>query len=248
MATYVLVHGGGHGGWCYRFVAKILRQHGHEVYTPTLTGLSDRSHLLSTDVDLDMHIRDVVNLLKFEELTEVILVGHSYGGMVITGAADRAPERIANIVYLDAAYPFDGQSLSDIAAEMMSAAYQDVQTVNGVEVVLVPGCNPMTPEDYYGVTDPALIEWMKPKLSAHPWKCFSQKLQLQNEAAMRAIPVSFVVTEIQRDTLTDEHKEGLRALTQGRYWEIETGHDLMISAPEPTAEALLQVAAAVEEV
>lgn len=243
MATFVLVHGGGHGGWCYRFVAKRLREQGHDVYTPTLTGLSDRSHLLSADIDLDLHIQDVVNLLAFEELSDVILVGHSYGGMVITGTADRASERIANIVYLDAAYPFDGQSLADVAEEMMTAAYQEVQIVDGVEVVLVPGCYPMTENDYYGVTDPALIEWMRPKLSAHPWKCFSQKLQLHNEAAMRAIPVSFVVTEIQRDTLTEEHKEGLRALTQGRYWEIETGHDLMISAPEETAEVLLKVAA-----
>lgn len=90
MATYVLVHGGGHGGWCYQRVARLLRGEGHDVYTPTLTGLGERSHLVSPRVDLDLQITDVVNVLHYEDLHDVILVGHSYGGMVITGVADRA--------------------------------------------------------------------------------------------------------------------------------------------------------------
>ena len=94
MATYVLVHGGGHGGWCYQRVAPRLRNAGHEVYTPTLTGLGERSHLLSADVDLDMHITDVTAVLHYEDLRDVILVGHSYGGMVVTGVADRASDRV----------------------------------------------------------------------------------------------------------------------------------------------------------
>jgi pimeloyl-ACP methyl ester carboxylesterase len=94
MATYVLVHGGAHGGWCYQPVARILRSRGQEVYTPTLTGLGEREHLLSPSVDLDCHITDVVKLLQFEDLHEVILVGHSYGGMVITGVADRSTDRV----------------------------------------------------------------------------------------------------------------------------------------------------------
>jgi pimeloyl-ACP methyl ester carboxylesterase len=89
MATYVLVHGGGHGGWCYQRVGRLLRKAGHEVYTPSLTGLAECSHLLSTHVDLDLHIQDIVALLHYEDLEDVILVGHSYGGMVITGVADR---------------------------------------------------------------------------------------------------------------------------------------------------------------
>ena len=103
MATYVLVHGGGHGGWCYQRVARILRAAGHDVYTPTLTGLGERSHLVSADVDLDLHIRDIVAVLHYEDLRDVILVGHSYGGMVITGVADRATDRVGRLVYLDAA-------------------------------------------------------------------------------------------------------------------------------------------------
>ncbi len=94
MATFVLVHGGGHGGWCYQKVARLLRAAGHEVYSPTLTGLGERSHLVSSEVDLDLQITDVVNVLRYEDLRDVILVGHSYGGMVITGVADRAADRV----------------------------------------------------------------------------------------------------------------------------------------------------------
>lgn len=241
MATYVLVHGGGHGGWCYQFVAKILRAAGHEVYTPTLTGLGERRHLLHPDIDLDLQIADVVNLLEFEDLQEVILVGHSYGGMVITGVADRVPDRLKNLVYLDAAYPMNNQSLVDVAGEMMRAAYESVQVIDGVELVLFPGKFPMVPGDYYGVTDPEQIAWMAPKLTPHPWKCFSQKLVLNNEARLRQIPVSFVVTAIQKQTLSEEEKAGAKALTEGRFWEVDTGHDLMISEPEETARILASI-------
>ena len=119
MATYVLVHGGGHGGWCYQRVARLLRSSGHDVYTPTLSGLGERSNLLSPDIDLDLHVRDVVAVLHYEDLHDVILVGHSYGGMVITGAADRAADRIGRVVYLDAANPENGQSLVDVAGPII---------------------------------------------------------------------------------------------------------------------------------
>ncbi|GAB3108565.1 alpha/beta hydrolase [Aestuariicella hydrocarbonica] len=243
MATYVLVHGGGHGGWCYRFVARWLREKGHDVYTPTLTGLSDRSHLLSPAVDLNLHITDIVNLLNYEELTDVILVGHSYGGMVITGVADRATDRIGNVVYLDAAYPMNGQSLADVAPEMMSAAHNDKRVVDGVELVLFPGSYPMTDDDYYGVTDPALIDWMKPKLSPHPWACFTQKLELVNEAAMRQLPQSFIACSA---NMQDEYREALQGLCQGRFWEIDTGHDLMITEPAWVANVLQEISLAGE--
>ncbi len=125
MATYVLVHGGGHGGWCYQRVARILRASGHEVYAPTLTGLGERSHLLNSDVDLHRHIEDVVAVLHYEDLRDVILVGHSYGGMVITGVADRASDRIGRLVYLDAATPRNGQSLVDVAGPIIEAVPPD---------------------------------------------------------------------------------------------------------------------------
>src|SRR6478672_3300963 len=138
MATYVLVHGGGHGGWCYQRVARLLRSSGHEVYTPTLSGLGERSNLLSPDIDLDLHIRDIAAVLHYEDLRDVILVGHSYGGMVITGVADRATDRIGRLVYLDAATPVNGQSLVDVAGPIIEAVRPDGKVIEGVELVLLP--------------------------------------------------------------------------------------------------------------
>ncbi len=236
MATYVLVHGGGHGGWCWQAVARRMRARGQEVYTPTLTGLGERAHLLSAAVDLELQITDVVKLLEFEDLRDVILVGHSYGGMVITGVADRATERVGQLVYLDAAYPQNGQSLVDHAGPMMLAARARSRVVDGIELVLFPGEDPL---NYYGVTDPAQLAWMKPKLTPHPWQCFEQKLVLRNEAAMRAIPQSFICCSFHMD---DAGRAALKALAKGRYWEVDTGHDLMISEPEKVAELLLGLA------
>ena len=102
MSTFVLVHGAWHGSWCWKRVRKALQDQGHQVFTPTLTGLAERSHLLSPSVNLDTHIDDVVNLIRWEELSDVVLCGHSYAGAVISGVADRIPERIRSLVYLDA--------------------------------------------------------------------------------------------------------------------------------------------------
>ena len=237
MARYVLVHGGGHGGWCYQPVARLIRAQGHEVYTPTLTGLGEREHLMSPTIDLETHITDVAKVLQFEELTDVILVGHSYGGMVISGVADRVPERIRNLVFLDAAMPQNGQSLVDHAGPFMLAARSRSRVVNGIELVLFPGEDPM---GFFGVKDPEQIAWMKPKLTPHPWKCFEQKLVLKNEAAMRKIPQSIIVCS---SHMNDQARAGLKALSNGRFWEIDTGHDLMITEPQKVADALLEIAA-----
>jgi len=235
MAMFVLVHGGGHGGWCYQRVARLLRGQGHEVYTPTLTGLGEREHLLSPAVDLDMHILDVVKVLQFEDLREVILVGHSYGGMVITGVADRATDRIGHLVFLDAATPENGQSLVDVAGPLINAARVDGRVVDGMELVLFPGKDPM---HYYGITDPEQLAWVKPKLTPHPFKCFDQKLQLHNEAAMRKLPRTHIVCT---STLATRDVAALQAESEGRVWDVDTGHDLMVSEPEAVTELLLRL-------
>ena len=111
MATFVLVHGAWHGSWCWKRVRTALHARGHEVFTPTLTGVAERSHLLSPDVNLSTHIQDVVNLMQWEELSDVVLCGHSYGGCVISGVADRMPSRLRALVYLDAFVLASGQSL-----------------------------------------------------------------------------------------------------------------------------------------
>ena len=235
MATYVLVHGGAHGGWCYGKVARLLRRAGHEVYTPTMTGLGEREHLLSVAIDLDMHIADIVNVLQFEDLGDVILVGHSYGGMVITGVADRASDRVGHLVFLDAATPDNGQSLEDVAGPIIRRARQYGETISGVETVLYPTLEPI---DYFGVTDPADIDWMRMRLTPHPWRCYTQKLRLNNEAAVRRIPQTHILCT---STLQRRDIEALGRLTEGRLWDIDSGHDLMITEPEAVAELLLRI-------
>jgi pimeloyl-ACP methyl ester carboxylesterase len=116
MATFVLVHGAWSGGHVWRPNARALRQAGHDVYTPTLTGVGERSHLLRAGIDLDTQIADVLNVIKYEQLSDIVLCGHSYGGMVVTGVADAVPERISSLVYLDAFVPENGQALSDLVA------------------------------------------------------------------------------------------------------------------------------------
>jgi pimeloyl-ACP methyl ester carboxylesterase len=237
MATYVLVHGGGHGGWCYQRVARLLRAAGHEVVTPTLSGLGERSHLMGPGIDLDTHITDVVNVLRYDDLRDVILVGHSYGGMVVTGVADRATDRIGRLVYLDAANPVNNQSLVDVSGPVIEAVRPHGRVVDGVELVLLPD-----PEivKLYGVTDPDDIAWMTDRLTPHPWVCFEQKLRLTNEDALWAIPQYHIVCT---STLATRDRELMgKARADGRLWDIDTGHDLMITEPEATADALLQVA------
>jgi pimeloyl-ACP methyl ester carboxylesterase len=237
MRTYVLVHGGGHGGWCYKKLTPFLRAAGHEVYAPTLTGLGERKHLLRPEIDLDLHITDIVNLLDYEDLTNVILLGHSYGGMVITGVADRAGVRIGDLVYLDAAHPKSGESLADVSPAMMSMAQNEMRVLDGVELVLFPDSKAIP---YLGVTQPADFAWMKSKITPHPWKCFTQQLQLRDEAAVRRIARTNINCTASLAMSTPERRAG--QLDGNRNFEIDTGHDLMITEPKAVADMLLQIA------
>lgn len=237
MAAFVLVHGGGHGGWCYKLVAQRLRARGHEVHTPSLSGLADRRHLMSPAIDLDTHIADIAELLEFEDMRDAILVGHSYGGMVITGAADRKPERVGHRVYLDAAYPRDGESLYEHAYPMIHAARQGLRMVDGVEVVMEPMPGMAA---FFGVTDPELAAWTEARLTLQPWKCFEQKIAFTNEKAMRAIPESHLVCT---STLAGRDVALLTERAQGRVWDIDTGHDLMLTEPDWVATRLDAIAA-----
>ncbi len=220
-------------------VAPILRAAGHDVYTPTLTGLGERSHLLGPHVDLDLHIQDVVAVLEFEDLHDVILVGHSYGGMVITGSADRAAARVGRLVYLDAATPTNGQSLRDVAGPIIEAVRPFGETVDGLELVLLPAPDA---DLLYGVTDPDDLAWMSERLTGHPWQCFEQPLALENEAALWAIPKYHIVCTSTIATRDPKLIDDARA--RGRFWDIDTGHDLMITEPQAVADALLEVAVA----
>jgi pimeloyl-ACP methyl ester carboxylesterase len=232
VGTFVLVHGGCHGGWCYQPVAALLRAAGHQVYAPTLTGLGERSHVMGPQVDLTCHVRDDVGLLRFEDLSDVILVGHGYGGMVITGAADRAPERVGHLLYLDAPVPQNGQSLLDVANGALAGMRRYVMRVAGVELCHPPAADLLP---VCGVSDPALAQWMAPRLTPHPWRCFEQALDLSNEAALAAIPQSHVVSNLGSSCRDIDQ---LRVTGDGRCWELATGHDMMLTKPDWIADKL----------
>jgi pimeloyl-ACP methyl ester carboxylesterase len=237
MATYVLVHGGGHGGWCYAKVRRVLESAGHEVFAPSLTGLAERSGALSPDVDLEFHIDDVMQLLHYWDLHDVVLVGHSYGGMVITGVGDRAAGRIGKLVYLDAANPKNGQSLIDVAGPMIEMTRPAGTVVNGVELVLLPVPGAAA---FYGVEDPDDLAWMDARLTGHPWKCFAQKLRLTNEDALWAIPQFHIVCD--STIATRDSRIIGKARAEGRLWHVDTGHDLMITEAQFVAGALEEIA------
>ena len=168
----------------------------------------------------------------------MILVGHSYGGMVITGVADRAAARIGRLVYLDAANPVNGQSLLDVAGPMIEATRPSGQVVDGVELVLLPFPDAGR---FYGVEDDDDVAWMADRLTGHPWACFEQPLVLTDEDTLWAIPRYHIVCSATVPTRDATMVAEARAA--GRFWEIDTGHDLMITEPEFVADALMQVAA-----
>lgn len=186
MATYVLVHGAWHGGWCWKKVTPLLRAAGHDVFTPTLTGLGERVHLLTPAVGLETHIQDVLGVVHYEDLRQVILVGHSYGGMVITGVAHQATDRLAHLVYLDAFVPHDGQCLLDLPPPEMAAAQREqAKTIgDGWRV-------PPLPLEAFGVTDQADLRWAGPKVGDQPRLTFEQPVRYASEAGA-ALPRTYI--------------------------------------------------------
>ncbi len=154
MAIFVLVHGAWHGGWCWQRVARLLRAAGHDVYTPTLTGLGERAHLLSPAIGLDTHIKDILGVLFYEDLRDVVLVGHSYAGMVITGVAEQTAKRLRHLVYLDAFVPWEGQSLLDLMGETEALIVRERAARDGDG-----WCVPPLPLEAFGVTKPADLAW-----------------------------------------------------------------------------------------
>jgi pimeloyl-ACP methyl ester carboxylesterase len=217
-------------------VARRLRAQGHEVHCPTLTGLGERSHLLTSGVDLDTHVADVVSLQHHEDLRDVVLAGHSYGGMVVTGVADRAPDRVAQLVYLDAVIPRDGESLADVFPEFATAMRAAVRVVDGVEVLATLA----DVLDDFGVRDPRDRAWLRARLSPHPWRTFEQRLALADEDAVRRLPRTTINCTATLGSVTPEQQR--RRLDADRVWEVETGHDLMLTEPDALASLLGRLA------
>jgi len=231
MATLVLVHGTTAGGWVWNHIRQRLRNAGHEVYTPTLTGLGERVHLLSREVGLNTHVMDIVNVLRYEDLRNVILVGHSYAGMVITGVADQAPDRIRKLIYFDAAVPETGESMLDLVpAEVRQDTERRVQLEG--EGWLIPVMR--GPNDV-----PA-------KNTPHPWKSWVDPLMLQNSAT-RQLPCTYIRFSADKQPgayfqLAME-KSWRRAQMWGwKLYEVETVHQILPD-PEPKAAVLLDLVA-----
>ena len=232
--TYLLIHGAWHGGWCWQRVSKLLRAAGHDVFTPTLTGLGEREHLLTREVGLYTHIEDILQVLRFEDLHDVIMVGHSYSGMVITGVAEAAPERIAQLVYLDAFVPADGQSICDFRSPELLAAYQEQVRVQGEGYKIPP-----LPAEAYGIISEDDIAWVNSKLTAHPFKTHIDKLRVADPRAAK-IPRAYIYCTDPPAGPLDQFAQRLRDDRSWKYREIATGHDAMITEPELLTSMLLE--------
>src|SRR4051794_27671306 len=192
MATFVLVHGAWAGGWIWKKIVPLLRVAGHNVHATTATGMGDRVHLAGPAVDLDTHITDVANVIDFEDLTDVTLVGWSYGGMIITGVAERLPERLAGLIYLDALVPADGEDSYDAerSPEAVRAADGAAAEAAGLPGFLV--VDPYTDWIRSLTPDPADQAWLFAKLVPQPLATYTQPIRLGNPAAT-AVPRSFIL-------------------------------------------------------
>jgi pimeloyl-ACP methyl ester carboxylesterase len=237
VATFVIVHGAWGGAWSWnKYIVPMLREAGQTVFPVTLTGLGERSHLSSPEVSLDTHVQDVVNVLFYEDLNDVILVGHSYGGNVITGAADRIPERIQQLVYLDAATPSDGQASADSFPGRRDQIEEQARR-EGDGWKIAPGDAP--PDQRAEIT-----EWARPRRSPMPIKTMTTPVKLTRGET--TLPRSYVYCTVGKTpgSAQASRAERVRDNPSWQYFELETGHNLHYSAPKETVEILLQLAKA----
>ncbi|MFE1191418.1 alpha/beta fold hydrolase [Streptomyces olivaceoviridis] len=240
MSTFLLVHGAWHSGRCWERVVPLLEAAGHRVFAPSLTGFGDKAHLLGPEVGLDTHVDDVVGLITEENLGDVVLVGHSYAGLVISSAANRIPERIAHLVYLDAMVPEDGESAVDVQPMTRQLIELAEKSESGWRVPPLP--EQPAPFGLFGVTDPADVAWLRGMLSDQPVRCLQQPVRLGNPAA-HAIPrthihnVGAMPAGVTRRPVPPIQPNG----TAAQVWELPTGHDCMITMPSELSELLLKL-------
>lgn len=235
MSTFVLVHGAWHGGWAWQRVVPALRAAGHEVHTPTLTGLSDRAHTLTPQVGLSTHVQDVVALIENHDLHDVVLVGHSYAGQIITGVADRVPEHLNKKVHLDAFVGEDGEAAVDLLPATVAGHWREAADGPGFGWLV-----PVRSLAKLGVTDQPDVDWLTPRLTPHPWLTYTEPLRLTGKGDQ--VPSTFIECV---DWMRVFAAQAQRAAARG--WpvhEIATGHEAMVTAPDELAALLLDVAAA----
>lgn len=228
--TFVLVHGACHGGWCWSRVAPLLRAAGHDVFTPTLTGFGERAHLLGPDVGPATVVQDVVAVLEWEELTDVVLVGHSFGSLVALGVAQRVPERLARLVLLDGVLVEPGEpGFAGLPPE--AGRERTAQAAGGLTYPPPPAAN-------FGVSEPDDLAWLERRLTPHPLRTYTEPFGLTAPLG-NGVPVTYICcTDPAYPAVHSAHAIVRR---EGWEWrELATGHDAMISDPDATVAELLR--------
>jgi len=237
---FVLVHGAFHGAWCWAPVAKHLRAQNHLVYTPTQTGLADRKHLMSPNIDMETFVMDVLNVIESEELDNVVLVGHSYGARSITGVVDRIPGRIARLIYLDGGLPINGKSRLDSTPE--PARSQRIESSanfdGGISV-------PPPHASAFGIVDPQLVAWVNRRITPQPFGVEKSAVKLDN-AIGNGRPVTYVRCIDPPFPTVRESADYARSQSGWRFIEFSGCHDAMITHPKEVAELLVAEANVVE--
>jgi pimeloyl-ACP methyl ester carboxylesterase len=232
MKTFVLVHGAWHGGWCWRRVADLLEAKGHKVFTPTLTGVGERSHLImSGTITLDTHITDVVNVIQWESLQDIVLVGHSYGGFVVSGVAEQVQPAISSIVFLDAFVPQNGQSLIDLTVpDAPVAKFATAKSDVG---------RPAPPAKAFRVNEKDQA-WVDSKLTPQPTAVSLTPIVLTG-AREKIAKKTYIRAEFYPNPTFEDYFEKLRKDPTWRTYSVPSGHDVMIDMPDRLAAILLEV-------
>jgi len=236
MTAFVLVHGAFLGGWCWRDVAARLRAAGHDVFTPTLTGLGERYHLATSDTDLETHIQDINGVIDWEDLNDIVLVGHSYAGMVVGGVAGRRSDRIKAIIYLDAHIPRDGMSMVDMNPPERAQAFQKAaEAYNGWQI-------PPHTAEYYGVRDKELQSWIDAKCVPLPLKCLGSRTDQSGTPHPGIARQVYVRCTDPMMPIFQKSQEWAQAQGSWECKEMPTAHFLMLTAPEAVSDLLLEYA------
>jgi pimeloyl-ACP methyl ester carboxylesterase len=230
--TFLVCHGAWSAGWAWKKIHPLMNGAGHRLVTPTYTGLGERAHLAHPGIDLEAHIADMLNVIKYEDLRDIVLIGHSYGGMVATGVADRARDKVRQLIYVDAFVPADGQSLLDLNEVARSAMRNAARNGDGWRVPPNP-----TPPD----TSPEDVDWLSTRRVHMPIKCFEQKLTL---SAPLALPRSYIyATRITPADTFGPFAKMAKNDPAWRYFEIDASHSPNVTAPAALMALLEKVTA-----
>jgi len=232
--TFLVCHGAWSGGWSWKKMVPPMQAAGYRLIVPTYTGLGERAHLANPSIDLETHIQDILSVIKYEDLHDVVLLGHSYGGMVATGVADRVPDRINQVIYLDAFVPDNGQCLLDFLSEFERQRMREL--AKGGDAWRVPP-NPSAPD-----TPSEDLDWLTERRMPMPAKCFQMGVRLRNGATK--LPRSYIYAKriAPADTF-GQFAARVKSAPGWRYFEIDASHAPDITAPEALMKLLQEIVA-----